>query len=147
MPSRLRDFCRRTAQPEPGSPGEVVRCILESLALKHAETIDILHAVSGSTPSTLHIVGGGSRNALLCAWTASAAALPVYAGPEEATLVGNLLVQAMTLGELGSLGEARDVVRSSFEPTVYEPVLGVGWREARARFAELPARAGLAVGA
>ena len=64
MPSRLRDFCRRTAQPEPGSPGEVVRCILESLALKHAETIDILHAVSGSTPSTLHIVGGGSRNAL-----------------------------------------------------------------------------------
>ena len=147
MPSRVREFCRRTGQPEPESVGEVVRCILESLALKHAETIDMLHAVNGSTPSTLHIVGGGSRNALLCAWTANAAGLPVYAGPEEATVVGNLLVQAMTLGELGSLGEARDVVRSSFKPTVYEPALVDGWGEARARYAELAARAGLEVGA
>ena len=141
------EFCRETGQLEPGSVGEVVRCVLESLALKHAETIDMLHAVNGSTPSTLHIVGGGSRNALLCAWTADAAGLPVYAGPEEATVVGNLLVQAMTLGELGSLGEARDVVRSSFEPTLYEPALVDGWREARARYAELAARAGLEVGA
>jgi rhamnulokinase len=141
MPSRLREFCRLTGQPEPATVGEIVRCILESLALKHAETVDILHAVSGSAPSTLHIVGGGSRNALLCAWTASAAGLPVYAGPEEAALVGNLLVQAMTLGEVGSLDEARDVVRSSFEATVYEPVRAAEWREARARFAELSAGA------
>ena len=147
MPSRLREFCRGTGQPEPRTAGEVVRCILESLALKHAETIDLLHAANGSTPSTLHVVGGGSRNALLCAWTASASGLPVYAGPEEATVVGNLLVQAMTLGELGSLGEARDVVRSSFEQTVYEPVLDAGWREARARFAALQVRDGLEVGA
>jgi rhamnulokinase len=147
MASRLREFCRRTGQPEPRTEGEVVRCILESLALKHAETIDMLHAVKGSTPSTLHVVGGGSRNALLCAWTASASGLPVYAGPEEATVVGNLLVQAMTLGELGSLGEVRDVVRSSFEQTVYEPVLDASWQEARARFAALPVRDGLEVGA
>jgi rhamnulokinase len=147
MPSRLREFCRLTGQPEPATVGEIVRCILESLALKHAETVDILHAVSGSAPSTLHIVGGGSRNALLCAWTASAAGLPVYTGPEEAALVGNLLVQAMTLGEVGSLDEARAVVRSSFEPTVYEPVLAAEWREARARFAELSAGAHLEIGA
>ncbi len=69
------------------------------------------------TLDRLHIVGGGSRNALLCEWTASAAGVPVIAGPEEATLVGNLLVQAMALGELASLGEAREVVRRSFVPT------------------------------
>jgi rhamnulokinase len=147
MPSRLREYCRATGQSEPTTVGEIVRCILESLALKHAETVDILHAVSGATPSTLHIVGGGARNALLCAWTASAAGLPVYAGPEEAALVGNLLVQAMTLGEVRSLDEARDVVRSSFEPTVYEPVLSAEWREARVRFAELSADAHLEIGA
>lgn len=147
MPSRIRAFCRQTGQPEPAGVGELVRCVLESLALKHAETIDLLHDVNGSTPSTLHVVGGGARNALLCAWTASASGLPVFAGPEEATLVGNLLVQAMTLGEIGSLREARDVVRASFEPVVYEPELSAGWQEARARFAELPNGAGLEVDA
>jgi rhamnulokinase len=147
MPARIRQVCRETGQPEPAGVGEVVRCVLESLALKHAETIDLLHEVNGSPPSTLHVVGGGARNPLLCSWTASAAGLPVLAGPEEATLVGNLLVQAIALGEVGSLAEARDVVRSSFEPVVYEPVSGVGWEEARARFAALPSAAGLEVGA
>ena len=70
-------------------------------------------------------------------WTAEAAGLPVLAGPEEATLLGNLLVQAMALGEIGSLAEAREVVRASFEPTVYEPSLAAEWHEARERFAEL----------
>jgi rhamnulokinase len=147
MPSRIREFCRQTGQREPAGVGELMRCILESLALKHAETIDLLHDVNGSTPSTLHIVGGGARNALLCAWTANAAGVPVLAGPEEATVVGNLLVQAMALGEIESLAEARDVVRASFEPVVYEPVSSGGWQEARARFAELPTGAGLEVGA
>jgi rhamnulokinase len=147
MPSRILDFCRQTGQPEPAGVGAFARCILESLALKHAETIDLLHDVNGSTPSTLHVVGGGARNALLCAWTANAAGLPVLAGPEEATLVGNLLMQAITLGEIGSLREARDVVRASFEPVVYEPDLSAGWQEARGRFALLSNVAGLEVGA
>ena len=112
-------------------------------AVLDAETIDLLHSVTGSTPSTLHVVGGGARNALLCGWTASAAGLPVVAGPEEATVVGNLLVQAMALGEIGSLQEARDVVRASFEPVVYEPAPDAGWQEARARFAGLASDAGL----
>jgi rhamnulokinase len=143
MPARIRTFCRETEQAELAGVGETVRCVLESLALKHAETIDLLHSVTGSTPSTLHVVGGGARNALLCGWTASAAGLPVVAGPEEATLVGNLLVQAMALGEIGSLQEARDVVRASFEPVVYEPASDAGWQEARARFAGLASGAGL----
>ena len=144
MPSRIRAFCRETGQPEPAGVGETVRCVLESLALKHAETIRLLDSITGSTPSTLNVVGGGARNALLCAWTASAAGLPVLAGPEEATLVGNLLVQAMALGEIGSLREARDVVRASFAPVVYEPESTAGWQEARARFAALADGVGLA---
>ena len=143
MPARIRTFCRETGQTELAGIGETVRCVLESLALKHAETIDLLHAVTGSMPSTLHVVGGGARNALLCAWTASAAGLPVFAGPEEATVVGNLLVQAMALGEIGSLQEAREVVRASFDPVVYEPAADAGWQEARERFAGLAAGAGL----
>ena len=121
------------ARPSPPTPGAVVRCILESLALKHAETVDLLASVTGTTPPEIHVVGGGAHNELLCGWTASAAGVPVLAGPAEATLLGNLLVQAMALGELGSLAEAREVVRASFAPVVYEPE--DGWQEARERFA------------
>ena len=137
MPSRIRQFCRQTNQPEPTGIGETARCILESLALAHAETVDMLRGVTGSDPAELHVVGGGARNELLCAWTAEATGLPLLAGPEEATLVGNLLVQAMALGEIGSLDEARDVVRASFVPTTYEPEQGAEWQEARERFTQL----------
>jgi len=136
MPARLRAFCAHTGQPEPVEPGAVVRCILESLALKHAETIDMLASVTGTVPEEIHLVGGGSRNELLCRWTAAAAGLPVLAGPEEATLLGNFLVQAMSLGELASIGEVREVVRTSFAPTIYEPQNKAVWREARERFAK-----------
>ena len=135
MPARIRSFCADTGQPEPDEPGAVVRCILESLALKHAQTIELLAAVSGAAPREIHVVGGGARNELLCSWTANAAGLPVVAGPEEATLIGNLLVQAMARGEIGSLAEAREVVRASFAPVVHEPNDEADWEDARARFA------------
>jgi rhamnulokinase len=137
MPGRIADFCRRTGQPAPEDPGATARCILESIALKHALTVDLLRDVTATEPSELHVVGGGARNDLLCRWTAEAAALPVIAGPEEATLVGNLLVQAMALGEIGSVEQARDVVRASFVPVVYEPTASPAWAEARERFAGL----------
>jgi rhamnulokinase len=135
VPARVRAFCAHTGQAEPATPGAVVRCILESLALKHAETVDLLASVTGSAPPEIHVVGGGAHNELLCRWTASAAGVPVLAGPAESTLLGNLLVQAMALGELGSLAEARDVVRASFAPTTDEPE--DGWAEARERFAAI----------
>jgi rhamnulokinase len=147
MPRRIHAFCRETNQPEPTGVGETVRCVLESLALKHAETVDVLRRVTGSDPAEIHIVGGGARNGLLCAWTAEATGLPVLAGPEEATLLGNLLVQAMALGEIASLAEARDVVRASFAPTTYEPVRSADWQEARERFARLGDEAVLEVSA
>jgi rhamnulokinase len=137
MPARVAEFCARSGQKEPADPGAVVRCILESLALKHAQTVEILAAVTGRDLTELHVVGGGARNRLLCEWTAEAAGLPVVVGPEEATLVGNLLVQAMALGEISSLSEVREVVRASFEPTLYEPRGGAQWQEARERFARL----------
>jgi rhamnulokinase len=136
MPARVRAFCAHTGQIEPGDPGAVVRCILESLALKHAETVDALAFVTGASPRETHVVGGGARNELLCRWTADATGRPVVAGPEEATLLGNLLVQAMSLGEIASLAEGREVIRASVVPTVYEPQESATWHEARERFAE-----------
>jgi rhamnulokinase len=135
IPERVRTFCARTDQPEPPDPGSVVRCILESLALKHAETVETLASVAGVSPGEIHIVGGGARNDLLCPWTANAAGLPVSAGPYEATLLGNLLVQAMALGEVASLDEVREVVRASVESVIYEPEAAALWHEARHRFA------------
>src|SRR5207302_764719 len=111
--------------------------ILESLALKHAQTIDVLASVTGVSPREIHVVGGGARNELLCRWTADAAGLPVLAGPEEATLLGNLVVQAMALGELASLAEAREIIRASFVPTRHDPQDTADWQEAKERFAAL----------
>jgi rhamnulokinase len=146
MPARLRAFCAHTGQTEPVDPGAIVRCILESLALKHAQTIDVLSSVTGASPREIHVVGGGARNELLCRWTADAAGLPVLAGPEEATLLGNLLVQAMALGEISSLAEGREVIRASVVPTTYEPQETSKWEEAKERFAEAVALPTLEVG-
>ncbi len=147
MPQRIVDFCSRTGQPQPAGTGALVRCVLESVALRHAQVVALLAGVTGQSPAELHVVGGGARNELLCRWTAQAARLPVLAGPAEATLVGNLLVQAMALGEISSLAEARAVVRESFAPVVYEPDASAEWAEARDRFARLTeTRAALEVG-
>ena len=146
MASRVRAFCAHTGQPEPVDPGAVVRCILESLALKHAQTIDLLASVAGVSPQEIHVVGGGARNELLCRWTAEAAGLPVLAGPEEATLLGNMLVQAMALGEIASLAEGRELIRASVVPTAYEPQETSKWQEAKERFAGAVALPALEVG-
>ena len=148
MPARIVDYCSRTGQPQPEGDGAIVRCIFESLALKHAETVDLLGRVTGRRLEELHVVGGGANNELLCEWTAAAAARPVHAGPAEATLVGNLLVQAMALGDISSLDDAREIVRRSFSPKTYEPATNAEWREARERFAVLSdARSETEVGA
>jgi rhamnulokinase len=145
MPARVRAFCAHTGQPEPDGPGAVVRCILESLALKHAQTVDLLASVTGVASREIHVVGGGARNELLCRWTSDAAGVPVHAGPEEATLLGNLLVQATALGEIASLAEAREIVAASFAPATYEPHGSTAWSEARDRFAATVALPGLEI--
>jgi rhamnulokinase len=135
MPQRVRAFCASTGQPQPEDRGAIVRCILESLALKHRDAIDLLRSATGVSPSVIHVVGGGARNELLCQMTADVTGLPLLAGPVEATTVGNLLVQALALGELRSLDEARDVVRASFDPAAYDPHVSEAWDAARERIA------------
>jgi rhamnulokinase len=137
MPAKIAGYCSRSGQEAPLEVGAVVRCILESLALKHAETVDLISRVTGRQLDDLHVVGGGANNELLCAWTAEAADRRVLAGPAEATVVGNMLVQAIALGEISSLTDARDVVRASFSPAAYEPHGSDAWREGRERFAAL----------
>jgi rhamnulokinase len=136
-PARIRSFCGESGQAVPEDAGAVVRCVLESLALKHRQAIQLLAEATGRAPAEVHVVGGGALNGLLCQWTSDASALPVLAGPVEATAIGNLAAQAIALGELSSLHEAREVIRASFEPTVYEPSGSPAWQEAAERFDRL----------
>jgi rhamnulokinase len=137
MPSAIQDFCRRTGQAAPSTPGALVRTCLESLALRYRATVESLERVLGRRFNAIHIVGGGSKNALLCQMTADCCRRRVVAGPSEATALGNCLVQALGLGELQSLADVRDVVRNSCETTVYEPKHDGRWEEWYAAFQQL----------
>src|SRR5437588_8159668 len=121
MTTALADFCRQTGQSVPAEPGAVVRCALESLSLRYRWVLERLEELLGRRLDVIHIVGGGSQNALLCQFTADACNRAVHAGPVEATAIGNVLVQALGLGLVGSLAEAREVVRRSFEVRVFTP--------------------------
>ncbi|WP_298482069.1 rhamnulokinase family protein [uncultured Chloroflexus sp.] len=121
MPARIRDYCRRTGQPVPETVGEIVRCCLDSLALRYQQVIDALADLTGQTITTVRIVGGGSQNALLCQLTANACRRPVVAGPTEGTALGNILVQAIAMGYLPDLATARQVAAASVTQQRYEP--------------------------
>lgn len=138
MPQKIAQYCRETGQPEPGTPGEFVRCVCESLALLYAQTRREIETVTGRALQTLHIVGGGSRNELLNQLTADATGLTVHAGPVEATAIGNMLIQALALGHLESHEQLRQVVRDSFPITTYRPRDAALWPPAVARFQALP---------
>jgi rhamnulokinase len=121
MPARVVAACRTLGQPEPADRGEIVRSILTSLACKYRLVLERLDRVSGRDVDVVHVIGGGSRNELLCRLTAELLGRPVLAGPVEATALGNVLVQARAVGELGSLAEMRAVAAASADPTVFEP--------------------------
>lgn len=140
MPDRIGRYCARTNQPVPVSPAEITRCILDSLALSFADTIAAGAGVAGIEPGVIHMVGGGSTIADLCATVADLAGLPVVAGPTEATGLGSLLIQARTNGEIDSLATARQIVRATSHLTRYEPRESPGLRSALNRFRELVAR-------
>lgn len=137
MPARIREFCARTGQPVPRTVGEVVRCALESLALKYRWVLEKLEGMLGRRLGTIHIVGGGSQNELLCQLAADATGRGVAAGPVEATAAGNVLMQALARGRLGSLAEVREVVRGSFDVVHYTPRPHEGWEGAYERFLTL----------
>jgi rhamnulokinase len=142
MPGRLQASCRRTGQPVPETKGEIVRCALDSLALKYRHVLSTLEGILGRRLEPLHVVGGGSRNRLLCQLAADATGRTVVAGPVEATAAGNVAMQAMALGHLGSKGlaDARDLVRRSFAIETYDPRPGAAVDDAYARLLQVMGR-------
>lgn len=137
IPARLCARCARTGQPQPETPGQIVRAIYESLAFKYRYYLEKLAAVSGRRVDRLHIIGGGSRNTLLCQMVANAIGRPVVAGPAEATALGNALVQFIALGEFADLSQARELMSRSAETTTYEPAATADWDAQYARFQSL----------
>ncbi len=121
MEAAIITYCRDTNQPVPQTKAEITRCVLQSLAAKYREAISGVAGLLPNPLKRLHIIGGGSQNALLNQLTADALGIPVWAGPVEATAMGNILVQAMAAGEIADLAALRQVVRSSVTPAIFEP--------------------------
>jgi rhamnulokinase len=137
MPEAIRAFCRRTGQTVPADEGAIIRCALESLALRYRQCLGWLEELIGGRIETVHVVGGGTQNRQLCQMTADACGRRVVAGPIEATAVGNVMTQAITAGEIGSIAEAREVVRRSFSVEEYQPTNRTAWDEAFGRFLKI----------
>ena len=137
MPERIQAYCRETRQPVPNTPGEVIRCIYESLALRYAEVWTKLPKYTEAAPDCLHVVGGGCQDTLLNQFTANALGARVLAGPVEATGLGNILAQMMADGEISTLAEGRAIVARSFAIKTYEPTDTETWDAVKERFASL----------
>ena len=140
MPTAIAEFCRKTGQPVPETPGQFARCIVESLGLLYDSVLELLERVTGRAIRVVHIVGGGSQNALLNQITADATRREVRSGPVEATAVGNVLLQALSLGELKTLEELRAVVRESFAIETFTPRENALWRDAKESFRKIAAK-------
>jgi rhamnulokinase len=137
MPRAIQAFCQSTGQAVPTDRGSLVRVALESLACKYRLTLDQLEKIMGHRLEVIHIVGGGSQNQLLCQFAADACARPVYAGPVEATALGNVLAQAIAGGACASWAEARQIVRASFPLKTYEPRDTAAWDQAYRQFEQV----------
>ncbi len=139
LPERIREYCKNTGQPEPENVGQIVRCIFESLALRYRWTAEKLEELTGRKYNLINIVGGGTKDELLCRFTANGTGRQVLAGPVEATAIGNILMQAYAAGEISDIAEARSIVRNSFEIKKYEPdiALSEGWDKAYEKFCSL----------
>lgn len=130
MPARIQAFCQRTGQPIPQSKGEIVRCALESLALKYRWVLERVEEILGRQLEPIHIVGGGTQNRLLSQFAADAIGRQVITGPIEATAAGNIIVQAIALDHVASLSAGREIVRNSFEVLKFQPINRKGWDKA-----------------
>ena len=129
MPQAIIGFCQKSGQSTPKSRGEILRCALESLALKYRSVLEKMEQLRGKPVEVLHLVGGGIQNTLLCQLTANATGKTVIAGPVEATAIGNIMVQAMATGDIASLQEGREIVRKSYETVRYDPQDSERWEK------------------
>jgi len=137
MPLAIENYCRETSQPVPENKGEVALCIYDSLVLKYKFTIEQIESLTEKKIECLHIIGGGAHNKMMNQLTADALGIPVYAGPTEATAIGNLMIQARAMGSVSLLDEIRTVVRNSFELNEYLPNPKLDWDSAYLKFRKL----------
>lgn len=136
-PYLIRRLCRETKQSIPRTPGETVRAVIDSLALAYSVVFDMLERLSGQSIAAIHIIGGGSENDLLNQATADATGKVVLAGPTEAAVLGNALIQLMAIGDLGSVKEGRELIAASSDIRRFEPHDGDAWAEAKERYQRL----------
>jgi rhamnulokinase len=137
MPEAIRRFCAKTGQTVPADEGAVLRCALESIAMKFRYVLSMCEELVGGRIETIHIVGGGTQNRQLCQAGADACGRRVLAGPVEATAIGNIMMQAVAAGDVASIAQAREVIRNSFAVQEYLPQNTAAWEEGYGRFARI----------
>ena len=134
MVKTIQETCKNSGQEVPKTKGEIIRVSLECLAFKYRHTIDKLTDILGKVPETFHIIGGGARNKMLCQYAANACNMPVIVGPEEATALGNIMLQMIACGDIKNHAEGRDLIRESFPTEDYLPQDPQAWEEEYSRF-------------
>ena len=137
MVAEIASTCERSNQSAPAGVGATVRLILESLALRYRMVLQWLEELNGAPIDTIHIVGGGAQNRLLCQMAADACNRQVLAGPVEATVIGNVMLQAVAAGRVASIAQARQIIRQSFPIDEYQPLQPQPWDDAYERFTKL----------
>ncbi|OPX46039.1 rhamnulokinase [Ruminiclostridium hungatei] len=137
LPERIRKFCMRTGQQVPRTRGEIMRCIYQSLAFKYRYTVEKLERLTGKQFKSINIIGGGIKDTLLCRMTANACGRDVHAGPVEATVMGNIAVQFIALGEIRDLSQAREIIRNSTDIKIYKPVQQEEWQKAYEEYKQI----------
>ena len=137
MLNKVADFCEKTGQERPESFGQIVRCVLESLAMKYRYAFDVIEEIIGYELPEIYILGGGGQNRMLDQFVANACRRTVYAGPSEAALAGNVLSQMQSTGEISDLKEGRQIIRNSFEVLEFEPCRQTVWEDKYQNFRKL----------
>lgn len=137
IPERVREFCRKTGQYVPETVGEIMRCIYESLAMKYRLTFEKLRECTERDYPVIHVIGGGTKDGLLCQMTANSCDRTVKAGPIEATVMGNVAVQLMSDGSVKNIGQARKIVADSSELKTFEPKDTDKWAKAYEDFLKI----------
>lgn len=136
MPEKIREYCRRTGQTVPENDGALVRCIYESLAMKYKFALKGISENTGRNFEVLHLLGGGTKDPLLCQMTADSLGIPVVAGPAEATAIGNIMLQLIALGDIKDIDEGRAVIKAQENVKQYNPQNTAEWEKAYKEFCE-----------
>ena len=137
LTNKIRAYCEKTGQYVPRSIGEIIRCIYESLALKYRYALEQIMHCTGKKFDVLHLLGGGTKDGFLCEMAADSINIPVIAGPIEATALGNILLQLITLGEIESIDQGRKIIAENESLRTYHPNHTQAWQDAYERFTKI----------